>query len=517
LPTRSVTKIVVHPTDPNIVYVAFSGFQRTTPTTPGHVFRGTSTDMGLSWKWENISSNLLDVPVNAIQVTPGSSSTIYVGTDVGVFRTQDGGLSWQDFGPDLPNVVISDLQFNSTADVLRVATYGRGMFEIRLKTEKCPDVDLYIRDNKLDTGEYIPSPSGVSDPTIVGTSLYWWESADIKVDAYPYYPVGTIFDGVDFDFATNEDVVRNDPTHPEPNRLYVQVHNRGPLPAHNVKVKVLWLDCAAGTPLLPADFWSRYPNDWSAPSNWKTVDPAVAFQNIPELLPNTPKVLMWNWTVPATASDHVCMLSVISSDEDQVSRSDTVADDHKTWLIVPNDKHITQRNLHIITAPAPGPHPVPVKTLLNFHNPFDFAQYFDIIIDQRMLPSGSKLSVLLPKVETRIPITKVSTKRLEISELTNKEWWGNKLKGISMKDWKYHCSVKGGIIVGRSNLDGIEVIPNILIPAQNKIQATFVVSPPPGAKPGSIYRFSVMQRQKNTITGGSTYEIKILPTEARGR
>jgi hypothetical protein len=63
LPGRSVTKIVVHATDPNI---AFSGFQRTTSSMPGHVLRGISTDMRISWKWENISSNLLICLLNGI-------------------------------------------------------------------------------------------------------------------------------------------------------------------------------------------------------------------------------------------------------------------------------------------------------------------------------------------------------------------------------------------------------------------------------------------------------------------
>ena len=224
--------------------MTFGGFDSMTPTTPGHVFRGTSADGGISWRWENISSNLPDIPVNAIQVNAVVSDIFYIGTDVGVFVTNDDGISWQDFEPGLPNVVISDLALNSTSDILRASTYGRGMFEIQLKS-KCLDVDLYIRDNKLDTGEIIPSPSNVLDPTLPGITLHWWESADIKIDSHPYYPLDSLFDGIEFDLSIYEDVIRNDPSHPNPNRLYVQVHNRGPFPAHNVKVKVRWLDCAA--------------------------------------------------------------------------------------------------------------------------------------------------------------------------------------------------------------------------------------------------------------------------------
>lgn len=101
-------------------------------------------------------------------------------------------------------------------------------------------------DSKLETGESILSPSGVADPTTPGVNVYWWQSPDIKVDAYPYYPVDALFDGVEFDGATADNVVRNDTAHPNANRLYVQAHNRGPLPAHNVKVKVLWADASGG-------------------------------------------------------------------------------------------------------------------------------------------------------------------------------------------------------------------------------------------------------------------------------
>ena len=48
--------------------------------------------------------------------------------------TNDDDISWQDFEPGLPNVVISDLALNSTSDILRASTYGRGVFEIQLKS-----------------------------------------------------------------------------------------------------------------------------------------------------------------------------------------------------------------------------------------------------------------------------------------------------------------------------------------------------------------------------------------------
>ncbi len=515
LPSRSIVHIAVDPTNPDLVYLAFSGFGNVTPTTPGHVFRGMSTNGWTTWKWEDISSNLPDIPANAIAVDLTSPNTLYIGTDIGVFRTTDGGLSWSDYGAGLPNVVISDLALNSTGDVLRAATYGYGMFELRLASV-CPTVDVYMRDNKLDTGETFPSPSGVVDPTVLGSFVYWWQSTDIKIDAFPYGPI--LLDGVEFDLTTSEDVVRNDPAHPNPNRLYVQVHNHGPLPAHNVKVKVLWADASAGLPPLPADFWASYPNDWSASSAWNTVDVAVPYQVIPELLPETPKILRWDWVVPVTATEHTCMLAVISADEDPVVHSDANPNDHLVWVIVPNDKHATLRNLHVITAAAPF-EPIPLKTTLDFHNPFQYPQFFDIVIDERSLPKGSKLNLLLPKGQTELPTIHGQTRGVKVGDITANEPWSHLIEDSHSGELQHHFHIEVDKEDDDNEVDDdcrklkLVRIPHIFIPANGKLRAALIVSPPSKAKPGSKYQFTIMQNVGDTVLGGSTYEVRIPPAE----
>jgi photosystem II stability/assembly factor-like uncharacterized protein len=521
LPTRMVTDIVVHPTNPNIVFVVYSGFSSATPGAPGHVFRGMSTDGWVTSTWKNISSTLPDIPVNAIQIPANAPNTLYIGTDIGVFRTTNGGASWADFGAGLPNVVISDLALNAGGDTLRAATYGYGMFELDLLST-CPPVDVYVRDNKLDTGETSPSPSGIVDPTTVGSFVYWWESADIKVDAFPYFAVDALFDGVEFDRSTAENPVRFDAAHPNPNRLYVQVHNRGPLPTHNVKVKALWANASAGLPSLPADFWSTFPNNWSAASGWNIVNAALPFQVIPTLLPHTPKVLRWNWIVPPTAADHTCMLVVISADEDPVVHTDANPNDHLVWMLVPNDKHITLRNLHVITAPAPGPAPAPqpITAMLDFYNPNAFPQFFDIVFDRGSLPNDARLSVLLPKLRTRMPLAQNPEAGLEISGVSARELSRSSMKGVSKKGWQYHARITAGSATATAAAAAVASkvtrIPDVLIEGGKRVRAAVVIEPPPTAKPGSTFRFTVQQHEKGVLIGGSTYEVRIAPAEVKG-
>jgi hypothetical protein len=251
-----------------------------------------------------------------------------------------------------------------------------------------------------------------------------------------------------------------------------------------------------------------------APSDWKTVDPSIPFQTIPELLPNTPKVLIWNWIVPTSAFDHVCMVRIVSSDEDPVTRSDAIPDDRRSWVIVPNDKHITQKNLYVITQASPSN---VIKTVLNLHNPFDFHQYFDIIIDKSSMPKGSKLTLLLPKIEMRNIRYKniATTKGIKLSNITRKQWWSGKAKGITRDDWEYSFTIEGQATIHPKDKD-IEIIPDIMIGPLAKIQATLIISPPPKGEPGSVYRFVVIQRCKETIMGGSTYELRIPPAEVKG-
>ena len=73
----------------------------------------------------------LDVPFNGLALDGGTSpTTIYAGSDLGVLRSVDGGVTWTTLDPlHLPNAAVSDLQINPTAGVLRASTFGRGVFE----------------------------------------------------------------------------------------------------------------------------------------------------------------------------------------------------------------------------------------------------------------------------------------------------------------------------------------------------------------------------------------------------
>lgn len=72
------------------------------------------------------------IPVHVIQNVPGQANHLFAGTDFGVYRSTDGGASWERFGQGLPMVAVRDLYLAPDASFVRAGTYGRGVWEISL-------------------------------------------------------------------------------------------------------------------------------------------------------------------------------------------------------------------------------------------------------------------------------------------------------------------------------------------------------------------------------------------------
>ncbi|MDW8052591.1 MAG: hypothetical protein RMJ83_08955, partial [Armatimonadota bacterium] len=132
LPNRSISDIAVHPTNPYKIYVVLGG------TGTPHVYRCDDT-LANPVQWVNISGSgatgIPDVHANSIALDPlAPDRVIYVGNDVGFFYTLNGGTTWrngtQPFG--LPNVQVNTVRVVPGTGYLMVATYGRGMWRIRL-------------------------------------------------------------------------------------------------------------------------------------------------------------------------------------------------------------------------------------------------------------------------------------------------------------------------------------------------------------------------------------------------
>lgn len=92
----------------------------------GRVFR--SSDGGTTWNDQ--TSNLPNLAINAVEVDPWNSNRIWVAADLGVYQSFDNGVTWTIFSTGLPNVLIYDLVFHPHARVLRAGTRNRGTWEL---------------------------------------------------------------------------------------------------------------------------------------------------------------------------------------------------------------------------------------------------------------------------------------------------------------------------------------------------------------------------------------------------
>lgn len=121
LPNRTITSIVPDTTAAASAFLTVSGFGA------GHVF--WTTNSGATWT--DISGNLPDIPVNALLIAPDDGRTLYVGTDIGVFRSTTGGTVWTPFNTGLPAAAIVTGFAAQRGAPIRLATYGRGAYELQ--------------------------------------------------------------------------------------------------------------------------------------------------------------------------------------------------------------------------------------------------------------------------------------------------------------------------------------------------------------------------------------------------
>lgn len=123
LPGKTVTRIDTHPQNANRVYLTVAGSGH------GHVFR--SDDGGITWQ-DIDGGSLPDVPHQAIIVRPDDPDQLYIGNDAGVYASLDGGATWRKLTRNLPNVPVVDLVFHGNDRTLTAATYGRSIWRISL-------------------------------------------------------------------------------------------------------------------------------------------------------------------------------------------------------------------------------------------------------------------------------------------------------------------------------------------------------------------------------------------------
>jgi photosystem II stability/assembly factor-like uncharacterized protein len=121
-PKRWISKVAASAFDEGTVYAAQNG-KRDDDFTP---YLWKSTDFGATWM--SIAAGIPLGPINVITEDPVDPKILYVGTDVGVYVSLDGGTTWNVLGGDLPVNYVHDIVVHPRDRIIVAATHGRGMW-----------------------------------------------------------------------------------------------------------------------------------------------------------------------------------------------------------------------------------------------------------------------------------------------------------------------------------------------------------------------------------------------------
>jgi hypothetical protein len=119
-PRRYCTRITIHPADADTVYVAFGGYEVDNVWVTRN---GGAT-------WAGPTSMLPAAPIRAVAVHPRRHELLYLGSEVGLFASEDRGVSWFPTNDGPTNCSVDDLLWMD--ETLVCVTHGRGMFRIDL-------------------------------------------------------------------------------------------------------------------------------------------------------------------------------------------------------------------------------------------------------------------------------------------------------------------------------------------------------------------------------------------------
>ena len=122
LAERWVSRVEASPHREGTVFVSMTGYRD--DDFSAYVFR--SDNYGESWK--SLRSNLPAESINVIREDPGHANILYIGTDLGVYTSQDGGATWHSLCGHLPTTPVHDLFVHPRENELVIGTHGRSAF-----------------------------------------------------------------------------------------------------------------------------------------------------------------------------------------------------------------------------------------------------------------------------------------------------------------------------------------------------------------------------------------------------
>jgi hypothetical protein len=126
LPSGTISDLAVDPNDRWRVFATRSVFGGS------KLYRSTAGGTA----WAAVGSGLPDVPANTVAIDPINRHRVFVGTDVGVFVSENDGDTFEPQMGGLPlGAVVTDLEVDNSPHMLTAGTYGRSAWQLPLPSE----------------------------------------------------------------------------------------------------------------------------------------------------------------------------------------------------------------------------------------------------------------------------------------------------------------------------------------------------------------------------------------------
>jgi len=130
-PSRFISGISIDPANPTHAWISYSGYNATTPTTPGHIFEVTYDPVAQTATFVDRSLKLRDLPLTDVAFD-SVTGDLYASSDFGVYRLRSGGVAWGLAAKGMPNVEVAGLTIVPQSRLLYAASHGRGAWVLQL-------------------------------------------------------------------------------------------------------------------------------------------------------------------------------------------------------------------------------------------------------------------------------------------------------------------------------------------------------------------------------------------------
>lgn len=184
-----VSRVFASHHEEGTAYVAKTGYRRD----DFQPFLYKTTDFGATWT--SISGNLPPEPINVIFEDRKNPNLLFVGTEMSVYVSIDGGRRWVCMKNNIPTNAVHDLLIHPRENDLVVATHGRGIFisdisPLQELNDKVFSEDVYLfevepkkqrvmrRSQSLSGHRHFTTPN---EP--YGFLIYYYLKNDVPTDA----------------------------------------------------------------------------------------------------------------------------------------------------------------------------------------------------------------------------------------------------------------------------------------------------------------------------------------------